>query len=42
MVIKAKYVHTNLIAQDWKKLVRFYGDVFGYIPKGPERDLSSE
>jgi predicted enzyme related to lactoylglutathione lyase len=42
MAIKAKYVHTNLIAQDWKKLVRFYGDVFGCIPKGPERDLSGE
>jgi len=23
-------------------LVRFYGDVFGCIPKGPERDLSGE
>src|SRR5260370_41013519 len=42
MAIKAKYVHTNLIARDWKKLVRFYGDVFGCIPKGPERDLSGE
>jgi predicted enzyme related to lactoylglutathione lyase len=42
MPIKAKYVHTNLIARDWKKLVRFYGDVFGCIPKGPERDLSGE
>jgi len=42
MAIKAKYVHTNLIARDWKKLVRFYGDVFGCIPKDPERDLSGE
>src|SRR5438132_13522901 len=42
MAIKAKYVHTNLIARDWKKLVRFYGDVFGCIPTGPERDLSGE
>jgi predicted enzyme related to lactoylglutathione lyase len=40
MAINARYVHTNLIARDWKKLVRFYGDVFGCIPKGPERDLS--
>ncbi|HUE50662.1 MAG TPA: VOC family protein [Candidatus Dormibacteraeota bacterium] len=23
-------------------MVRFYGDVFGCIPKGPERDLSGE
>src|SRR5438034_7552873 len=40
MPIRAKYVHTNLIARDWKKLVRFYGEVFGCIAKGPERDLS--
>src|SRR5256885_1236053 len=38
--IRAKYVHTNLIARDWKRLVRFYRDVFGCEPKGPERDLS--
>jgi predicted enzyme related to lactoylglutathione lyase len=42
MAINARYVHTNLIARDWKKLVRFYGDVFSFIPKGPERDLSGE
>ena len=40
MPIRAKYVHTNLIARDWKKLVRFYSEVFGCEPKGPERDLS--
>ncbi|HEY4272005.1 MAG TPA: VOC family protein [Candidatus Udaeobacter sp.] len=40
MPIHAKYVHTNLIARDWKKLVRFYCEVFGCEPKGPERDLS--
>src|SRR5213078_2643547 len=40
MPIRAKYVHTKLIARDWKKLVRFYGEVFGCIAKGPERDLS--
>jgi predicted enzyme related to lactoylglutathione lyase len=37
-----KYVHTNLIAKDWKKLVQFYIDVFGCIPAFPERDLSGE
>jgi predicted enzyme related to lactoylglutathione lyase len=41
MPIRAKYVHTNLIARDWKKLVRFYCDVFGCEPKGPERDLAA-
>ena len=40
MPIHAKYVHTNLIARDWKRLVRFYCEVFGCQPKGPERDLS--
>src|SRR6476660_3393503 len=41
MPIRAKYVHTNLIARDWKRLVRFYKKVFGCEPKGPERDLSA-
>ena len=40
MPIRAKYVHTNLIARDWKRLVRFYSDVFGGKPTGPERDMS--
>ena len=40
MPIHAKYVHTNLIARDWKRLIRFYIDVFGCEPKGPERDMS--
>jgi lactoylglutathione lyase len=39
MAIKAKYVHTNLTARDWRKLVKFYCDVFGCVPKPPERDL---
>ena len=39
MPIRAKYVHANLIARDWKRLVRFYREVFGCEPKGPERDL---
>ena len=41
MPIHAKYVHTNLIARDWKRLVRFYCEVFECEPKGPERDLSA-
>ena len=40
MPIRAKYVHTNLIARDWKRLVRFYCEVFGCEPKGHERDMS--
>jgi predicted enzyme related to lactoylglutathione lyase len=37
-----RYVHTNLIAKDWKKLAQFYVDVFGCIPVYPERDLSGD
>ncbi len=37
-----KFVHTNLIAKDWKSLSKFYIDVFGCKPTYPERDLSGE
>lgn len=37
-----RYVHTNLIAQDWKKLSLFYQRVFDCKPAPPERDLSGE
>jgi len=40
MPIRAKYAHTNLIARDWRRLVRFYSEVFGCVAKDPERDLS--
>lgn len=40
MPLQAKYVHTNLIARDWRALARFYCEVFGCVPKLPERDLS--
>lgn len=34
------YRHTNLIAQDWRKLARFYQDVFGCVPVPPARKQS--
>ncbi len=37
-----RFSHTNIIACDWKKLARFYIDVFGYEPVYPERDLSGD
>lgn len=37
-----KYVHTNLIAKDWKKLAQFYIDVFDCVPTYPERNLSGD
>ena len=36
----AKYVHTNLVARDWRQLARFYQDVLGCVPMLPERNLS--
>ena len=42
MPIPARYVHTNLIARDWRRLAQFYQDVFGCTPVPTERDLSGE
>jgi len=42
MPIQARFTHTNLIAQDWKKLATFYEQVFGCIPMPPERDLAGQ
>jgi hypothetical protein len=39
MTLQAKYVHTNLIAADWRALADFYQRVFGCTPVPPERDL---
>ncbi len=37
-----RYVHTNIIAENWKSLAQFYIDVFECEPVLPERDLSGE
>ncbi|MBN1968882.1 MAG: VOC family protein [Candidatus Delongbacteria bacterium] len=34
-----KYVHTNIISKDWKRLSDFYIKVFECKPVPPERDL---
>jgi len=39
MISGARYVHTNLIAQDWRALARFYQELFGCTPVPPERDF---
>jgi len=39
MAIDIKYVHTNLVAHDWRRLARFYIKVFGCKRKPPERNL---
>jgi len=35
-----KYVHTNIVARDWRSLSRFYQKVFKCTPVPPRRDLS--
>ena len=40
MIAGARYVHTNLIARDWRQLAAFYESVFGCVPVPPERDYS--
>jgi predicted enzyme related to lactoylglutathione lyase len=40
MIQAARYVHTNVIAHDWRRLADFYRSVFGCVPVPPERDLS--
>ncbi len=38
MPISCKYVHTNLVARDWRGLATFYQEVFDCRPVGSERD----
>jgi predicted enzyme related to lactoylglutathione lyase len=40
--MKIKYVHTNIIAKDWKKLSQFYQEVFNCKPVPPERNLEGD
>ena len=35
-----RYVHTNLVARDWRRLAGFYVEAFSCVPVPPERDLS--
>ncbi len=37
-----RYVHTNIIAQDWEKLADFYINVFGCRLKPPRRNLKGD
>ena len=40
MIAGARYVHTNLVARDWRSLAAFYQTLFGCLPVPPERDYS--
>jgi predicted enzyme related to lactoylglutathione lyase len=42
MGISAKYVHTNLVAEDFRSLAKFYQDLFGCVPVPPERDYRGD
>lgn len=37
-----RYVHTNIVANNWKRLADFYGIVFDCQPVPPQRDQSGE
>ncbi|MHC1788027.1 VOC family protein [Solidesulfovibrio sp.] len=37
-----RYVHTNLIARDWRALAAFYVRLFDCKPVPPERDLAGD
>jgi predicted enzyme related to lactoylglutathione lyase len=39
MPLEARYVHTNLVARNWRRLATFYQEVFGCELVPPERDL---
>jgi predicted enzyme related to lactoylglutathione lyase len=39
VAVHARFVHTNLVARDWRRLARFYQKVFGCVPVPPEREL---
>ncbi len=40
--MQARFVHTNLIARDWRKLAAFYCEILGCSPVYPTRDLSGQ
>ncbi len=40
--VKIKYKHTNIVARDWPKLVKFYQEALDCEPIPPERDLKGE
>lgn len=40
--MNARYKHTNIVAQDWRRLAGFYQEVFGCTVVPPERHLKGE
>lgn len=42
MINNAKYVHTNIVSENWERLAEFYEKVFGCKKVLPERDMSGK
>ncbi len=42
MGLNARYVHTNLVAADWRRLARFYEELFDCRSVPPESALAGE
>jgi predicted enzyme related to lactoylglutathione lyase len=42
MIDGARYVHTNLVARDWRRLAEFYREHFGCVLVPPERAYEGE
>lgn len=42
MSICARYVHTNIVSSDWRRLADFYCDVFGCRPVPPQREYRGQ
>ena len=42
MIEGARYVHTNLVARDFRALAGFYQDVFGCVVVPPERNYRAD
>jgi predicted enzyme related to lactoylglutathione lyase len=42
MSLQARYVHTNLVAADWRTLADFYIRLFGCTVAPPERDYQGD
>jgi predicted enzyme related to lactoylglutathione lyase len=39
VALSARFAHVNLVARDWRRLARFYEQVFCCVPVPPERML---
>jgi catechol 2,3-dioxygenase-like lactoylglutathione lyase family enzyme len=42
MAVGAKFVHTNIVAGNWRTLAQFYEQVLGCVPVPPERNLEGQ